>query len=183
MKPSLTWSQDVFKKAYRFAADAHQGQLFPGTELPYLVHISLVCMEVQAALAVENQHDGNLAIQCALLHDVIEDTETTYDQVKTIFGVEVANGVLALTKEKSKPKSERMKDSLTRIRQQPTAVWMVKLADRISNLDRPPEYWTREKKETYREEAGEIYQALQEASPYLALRLKQKIADYRQYLD
>jgi len=39
------WSQDTYIKAYRFAAEAHNGQLVPGTTLPYLMHISMVAME------------------------------------------------------------------------------------------------------------------------------------------
>lgn len=39
------WSQDSYIKACRFAAEAHQGQCVPGTELPYLVHLSMVSME------------------------------------------------------------------------------------------------------------------------------------------
>jgi (p)ppGpp synthase/HD superfamily hydrolase len=71
---NLNWSQETYAKAYRFAAEAHNGQLFPGTELPYIMHVSFVSMEVIAALAQEPELDGNLAVQCALLHDVIEDT-------------------------------------------------------------------------------------------------------------
>ncbi len=67
------WSQETFTNAYRFLAEAHNGQLFLGTELPYIMHISFVSMEVMEALAQEPERDGNLAVQCPLLHDVIED--------------------------------------------------------------------------------------------------------------
>ena len=92
------WSEASYLKAYRFAAEAHQGQLFPGTDLPYLLHISFVSMEIIACLGVEQNHDGDLAIQCALLHDVLEDTEITYSEIEKAFGSQVAQGVLALTK-------------------------------------------------------------------------------------
>ena len=74
----INWSQASYLKAYRFAAEAHKGQLFPGTDLPYLMHISFVSMEIIAGLGAEKNHDGDLAIQCALLHDVIEDTDVTF---------------------------------------------------------------------------------------------------------
>jgi guanosine-3',5'-bis(diphosphate) 3'-pyrophosphohydrolase len=70
----MNWDKETFTKAYRFAEKAHRGQLFPGTQLPYIMHLSFVCMEVMAALAYDPRRDGNLAVQCALLHDVIEDT-------------------------------------------------------------------------------------------------------------
>ena len=91
------WSQDTYIKAYRFAAEAHNGQLVPGTALPYIVHISLVAMEMTAALAVERVNNPNLAVQVALLHDTIEDTDVTYNDLKGQFGIAVADGVMALT--------------------------------------------------------------------------------------
>jgi (p)ppGpp synthase/HD superfamily hydrolase len=78
--------QEAYTKSYRFAAEVHLGQLFPGTELPYIMHVSFVSMEVMAALAHEPERDGNLAVQCALLHDVIEDTDVSYEDVKDVFG-------------------------------------------------------------------------------------------------
>ena len=177
----LCWSQDTYTAAYRFAAKAHRGQTYPGTDLPYLMHLSFVAMEVMAALTVEPDHDGSLAVQCALLHDTIEDTEVTYDLVAQAFGVAVAQGVLALSKDPSVAKAEKMQDSLDRIRQQPPEVWMVKLADRITNLSVPPAYWTESKIVSYRQEAIQIHRALHTASKYLGARLLSRIEAYRQY--
>jgi (p)ppGpp synthase/HD superfamily hydrolase len=176
-----SWSQESYIKALLFAANAHNRQKVPGTELPYLTHLTMVSMEVTAALAVEDGLDGNLAIQCALLHDVLEDTDVAYDALKEIFGESVAKGVLALTKNDNLPKHEKMADSLTRIQQQPREVWMVKLADRISNLQPPPKHWTVEKMQSYQQEACQIYEALHTASPFLAIRLQQKIEGYIKY--
>jgi (p)ppGpp synthase/HD superfamily hydrolase len=172
------WSQEIYIKAYRFAAQAHLGQLLPGTDLPYLMHISFVSMEIIAALGVEKELDGNLAVQCALLHDVIEDTQTSCEQVLMMFGASVAKGVLALSKDNSLVKPQQLGDSLTRIREQPREIWMVKLADRISNLQPPPTHWTIDKIRQYHTEAGEIHTALKDASPYLASRLMEKMKNY-----
>ena len=176
------WSQASYLKAYRFAAEAHQGQLFPGTDLPYLLHISFVSMEIIACLGVEQNRDGDLAIQCALLHDVLEDTEITFSEIKKAFGSQVAQGVLALTKKETLPKAPAMRDSLERIRQQPHEVWLVKLADRITNLAPPPHYWKRDRIERYRVEAQEIHAALHAASYYMGQRLINKIEEYKMYL-
>jgi len=177
--PGITWSQEGYTKAYWFAAKAHNGQLFPGTDLPYLMHVSFVGMEIIACLDIEKYHEGDLAVQCALLHDVIEDTEIEYPEVKREFGQKVAQGVLALTKNKSLPKEQRMKDSLRRIKRQPHEIWMVKLADRITNLAPPPYYWNKDNIERYREEAIEIHNALHDASEYLSDRLEKKIDEYK----
>ncbi|MBE9033071.1 bifunctional (p)ppGpp synthetase/guanosine-3',5'-bis(diphosphate) 3'-pyrophosphohydrolase [filamentous cyanobacterium LEGE 11480] len=176
------WTQADYIKAYRFAAERHNGQKYPGTDLPYITHLSFVCMEVIAALRVSQVESETVAIQCALLHDVIEDTATTYAEVKQEFGAEVANGVMALTKSAALDKPLQMPDSLRRLKQQPAAVQMVKLADRISNLQAPPAHWTTAKMTAYREEAIVIHAALKGANRYLADRLQQKITDYQQWL-
>ena len=175
------WSQEAYLKAFRFAAGAHRGQLVPGTEYPYVVHTGMVAMEVMAALVIEEGLDGNLAVQCALLHDVIEDTGTTFEQVGTAFGLEVADGVLALSKKKSLPAPQRLADSLGRIQERPREVWMVKLADRITNLQPPPAHWTQSKIASYRREAAEILERLGAASGLLAERLAAQIGRYGEF--
>jgi (p)ppGpp synthase/HD superfamily hydrolase len=137
-----SWTQEAYIKALRFAAKAHGGQIVPGTEFPYLAHLSMVAMEVMAALAIEEGLDGDLAVQCALLHDVMEDTQTIFEQVEKEFGLRVAQGVLALSKDSAKDKAEQLGDSLKRIVLTSREVWMVKLADRITNLQPPPSHWT-----------------------------------------
>lgn len=178
------WNPDIYVKAWNFACRAHNGQLVPGTNMPYINHVCTVAME--AATAVARSDDiatPDLLIQCALLHDVIEDTECTYDKVKSEFGEEVAKGVLALSKNVALPtKREQMEDSLSRIKERPREVWMVKMADRISNLQPPPHYWDREKIARYGDEAELILDQLGVANPYLAHRLRQKIAQYAVYL-
>lgn len=172
------WSQDRYLAAWRFAAEAHREQRFPGTDLPYLVHIGAVAMEVMAACAAEAPAEPDLAVQCALLHDTLEDTQTEAFVLEARFGPAVLAGVQALSKDESLCKEAAMGDSLARIRRQPREVWMVKLADRVSNLGPPPGHWTPEKIERYRAEARIILDALGEASPLLAARLVQRIAAY-----
>jgi (p)ppGpp synthase/HD superfamily hydrolase len=172
------WDRELYIKACRFAAQAHLGQIIPGSDLPYLLHLNLVSMEILAALSTEAGHDGDLAVQCALLHDTIEDTDTTYNQIASLFGVRVADGVTALSKNPELEKSQQLSDSLHRIVRQPREIWMVKLADRITNLQPPPIHWDPAKIRRYREEAIEIHTHLQSASPFLAKRLAAKIQNY-----
>ena len=96
---------------------------------------------------------------------------------------EVANGVLALTKDETlTTKREKMLDSLHRIKQQPQEVWVVKMADRFANLGEPPVYWKAEKVKAYRDEARIILDYLAEADEVMAERLEGKIGDYEKYL-
>jgi len=175
----MLWSQKKFIQTYKFAARAHEGQCVPGTKISYVMHLSFVSIEVIAAFRLEPEtHDRDLAVQCALLHDVIEDTSTTYSDVVEQFGTAVADGILALSKDKSLPARLQLSDSLRRIREQPQEVWMVKLADRITNLQPAPDYWTQDKKQRYKEEATEIFETLRDSSGKLAARLLQKINSY-----
>lgn len=135
------WTQEYYIEAYSFAERAHRSynQTITGTDVPYITHPGFVCMEVMAALReTPDVYNENLAIQCAFLHDTIEDTNITYEILAEKFGIEVADGVLALTKDSMLPHGEQMADSLKRIKQQPIEVQMVKLADRISNLRPSP---------------------------------------------
>lgn len=180
----MNWSKELYDKAWQFASQAHQGQKYGGREkgvkVEYIKHIEDVAKEVIETLSHAPEMNGDLAIQCALLHDVIEDTSYTYEDIKQQFGIDVADGVMALTKDHVLPsKEEQMRDSLERIKQQPYEVWMVKLADRIVNLYHPPYYWNEEKIFAYREEALIIHYELKEAHRPLADRLWEKIDKYR----
>jgi len=182
MKKALSWSKEEYIRAYYFAAKAHRGQLFPGTGLPYLIHLSFVSVEIIAVLAVEEVAHPDLAVQCALLHEVIEDTKISYQIVREVFGKEVADGVRSLSKKKEIDELQRLSENLIRIRKQPDEVWMVKLADRISNLQPPPFYWTQAKIKAYWESSKKIHDDLNSASPYLGKRLQEKIQNYEQYI-
>ncbi|HUG53861.1 MAG TPA: bifunctional (p)ppGpp synthetase/guanosine-3',5'-bis(diphosphate) 3'-pyrophosphohydrolase, partial [Vicinamibacteria bacterium] len=105
-------------------------------------------------------------------------TLVTAEQLRAVFGPAVASGVSALSKNKVLPKEQQLEDSLHRIREQPAEVWMVKLADRITNLQPPPAHWSKDKIAGYREEAIAIHTSLGEASSVLAGRLSQKIETY-----
>jgi (p)ppGpp synthase/HD superfamily hydrolase len=182
-----TWSPDVFAKAWHFASLCHAGQTYAGSEegqsFDYLTHVGSVAVELIWALQTTSDADGDLAVQCAVLHDVIEDTDATYALVAENFGRTVADGVMALSKDPTLPtKAEQMADSLRRIREQPREIWMVKMADRIVNLDPPPYYWDDAKIEAYRQEAIVIHDALYAASEVLADRLQKKIKDYQRFL-
>jgi (p)ppGpp synthase/HD superfamily hydrolase len=175
------WDQDLYLRTYKFAAQAHRWQKVPGTRLPYIAHLTWVSMELMAAIAAGEVEERDLALQCALLHDTLEDTFTKYEKLVEEFGKEVAQGVLALTVNKKLPKQERMPDSLKRIREQQREIWMVKLADRITNLQRPPRHWSKGRIREYLGESRLIQHELHAASPFLSERLRVKIGEYVQF--
>lgn len=183
----LNWKQDAYITAWHFAIQAHGNQtcpcIFEGISMPYASHLGSVSMEVIAALNTDPTLNGNLAVQCALLHDTIEDTKVDFTTLEEHFGFEVASGVLALTKNKQFPtKKEQMLDSLERILMQPREIWIVKMADRISNLQPPPFHWDISKRRLYREEAILIHEYLHTANTLLSQRLREKIEEYKKYI-
>ncbi len=177
-------TQDLYQEALKFAGEKHSDQKVPGTNANYLLHISNVAMEVLMAYTIEKNFDIDFAIQTAILHDTIEDTSADFEAIKTNFGDPIANAVQALTKdEKLESKQERMTDSLHRINKLQKEVGLVKIADRITNLQTPPSHWSNDKIARYCEEAKLISRTLSDKNSYLNQRLDSKIAEYEQHIN
>lgn len=171
--------QGKYQKAIRFAGEKHTIQKVPGSEASYMVHVANVAMEIILTYHAAPDFDVEFAVQVALLHDTIEDTEATYDEVKENFGTRIADAVLALSKDrKMASKQERMNDSIRRIVKLEKEVGMVKLADRITNLQPAPKHWNEEKIRNYRSEAQVIYEKLKHCNAYLASRMRFQMEGY-----
>jgi guanosine-3',5'-bis(diphosphate) 3'-pyrophosphohydrolase len=93
----------VLLKALRFAAEKHRDQRRKGTNSsPYINHP----IEVAETLARSGVSDP-VILQAAILHDTIEDTETTPEEIEREFGADVRKMVEEVTDDKSLPKAER----------------------------------------------------------------------------
>lgn len=175
------FSTEIYKEAFSFALKAHKTQTTP-EGLPYSFHIVSVVLEVINSLLLHkvSYDEANIAICCALLHDVNEDTNTRVTDALHVENIDtVIAGVQALTKDETLPTKEaQMRDSLERLKQQPKCVQMVKLADRITNLAPAPDFWNKAKRQAYVDEAKTIYEALKDSNPYLAKKLQSKIDNY-----
>jgi (p)ppGpp synthase/HD superfamily hydrolase len=172
------WDLEIYSDTLHYAATKHNGQMYPGTSLPYIIHPCQVANVVLRAADSYNLFDRNLALQTALLHDVLEDTETSFTELAAKFGERVASGVAALSKNPLLNKKEQMLDSLKRIKQQPQEIWVVKLADRACNLEKPPHYWTAEKCAFYLDEAKIILNTLGEVGGFIVEEIQRKIENY-----
>lgn len=175
--------QTVYQDTIKFVAARHAAinQTIPGTDLPYVVHLSNVAMEIIVASHYSVAGFNTVfAVQLALLHDILEDTQTPELEIKEKFGTAVLDGIKALTKN-DQLTAKKMQDCLARILQQPQEVWAVKIADRITNLQIPPKHWPLEKIRQYRQEAILILETLQGANAYLEHRLNSKIKEYEVY--
>lgn len=142
-----TWDPKRYERALLFAAKAHQHQQYG--DLPYLVHPVMVAGEILATIAVEGMERPNLAMQCALLHDTIEDCGVSPQDLERDIGSMVARCVQALTLQAGIPRARAMQASLQNITAQPAEVWMVKIADRIVNLRPPPARWDLKRRRRY----------------------------------
>jgi len=167
--------------AWYLAARHHEGQRYktpdPNITLLYLTHLGAVMLEAQEAIRKDPELDAELVLICAILHDTLEDTELSEDVLREHFGEQVLAGIKALTKNEELPtKSQQMADSLARIKVQPREIAVVKLCDRIVNMNLPPAHWGEVYIERYRQEAQDILQQLGFASSYLSVRLMEKIA-------
>jgi GTP diphosphokinase / guanosine-3',5'-bis(diphosphate) 3'-diphosphatase len=136
-------------QAISFSAKKHRFQKRKGIDgEPYINHP----IEVANILAnVGKVTDFNI-LTAAVLHDTVEDTETTAEELTNLFGEKVCGIVLEVTDDKSLPKHER---KLLQIEHSPhlsIEAKQVKLADKISNvsdvLNNPPD-WTEERKREY----------------------------------
>ncbi len=176
--------QTLYQQALAFAAPKHEasGQKVKGTHLPYIVHVVDVAMEILVAAPQSGNFDLPFAVQVALLHDTVEDTDTKQEEIEQHFGKEIADAVEALTKNEKLPKKDQIKDSVQRIKKLEKEVWAVKLADRITNLMPPPKAWNQQKIQHYLDDSTMIWEELKESNAYLAARLSEKINEYHQYL-
>ena len=158
-------------KAYKFAEKLHDGQ-YRVSEEPYIIH-PVEVTKILATLKVDTH-----TLMASILHDTIEDTGATKEEIESLFGKDIANGVSALTKNKSLPKEIQMKDSLERIKKQPFEIAIVKVADRMFNIRDRVESWNSEKQEQYKEEARLICEELGELFLPAKEALEEQIEKY-----
>lgn len=165
---------EKFYDVLLFAIKAHQGQKmkFP-SDVDYSAHI--VGVTVTAVNFAKNEDvDMDLLASVALLHDTIEDTNITYQDIENNFGKNVADGVLALTKNEIIEKEHQMGDSLNRIlKLNKKEIAIVKLADRCFNTRCKVESWSNEKQKAYILEAEQICEKI----GFYCLPLKNKILE------
>ena len=133
---------DVIQKAYNFALHAHQDEIRPSGE-PYMAHPIAV-----ATIASQEMGLGSTSICAALLHDVLENTDYTIDDIRNIFGEKIAMIVDGLTKiaggifgDKAQTQAENFKKLLLTMSED-IRVILIKICDRLDNmrhLDKQPE--------------------------------------------
>jgi guanosine-3',5'-bis(diphosphate) 3'-pyrophosphohydrolase len=156
-------------KAAEFAAEKHRHQRRKDAQAsPYINH--------PIALARLLANEGGIAdadVLCAaLLHDTIEDTETTAEELRAEFGEVITAIVLEVTDDKSLSGPERKRLQVEHAPHASHQAKLVKLADKICNLrdllHAPPANWSLERKRAYFQWAGQVVAGVREAHAGLA---------------
>ena len=146
-------------EALDFAAERHSAQRRKGPDAaPYVNHLIEVAMLVARVAQVEDVE----VLMAAVLHDVLEDTPTSRDEVAARFGPRVCRFVEALSDDKSLPRKQRRQITLEHLPEMEALVKVVKLADLTSNIKLLPPNWSDERKLEYlewSESAASICQA------------------------
>lgn len=158
----------AFVKAVAFAADKHRNQRRKDAEAsPYINHP----IALANVLANEGGVDDVTVLCAAVLHDTIEDTETTPEELQAIFGPKVASVVMDVTDDKSVEKSVRKQRQVEHAPHISKEAKLVKLADKICNLRdilaSPPADWSSERKQGYFDWAAKVVAGVRGVHPEL----------------
>jgi len=155
-------------KALAFAAHKHRDQRRKDAEAsPYINH--------PIALADVLVNEGGVTdyeVLCAaLLHDTVEDTATTHEELVDAFGSRIARMVAEVTDDKQLPKQERKRLQIEHAPHLSEGAKQIKLADKISNVrdvtHRPPAKWSLERRKEYLDWTEQGVSGLRGSNPTL----------------
>ncbi len=147
-------------KSIQFAAHKHRDQLRKDGQTPYINHP----IEVAEVLWLEGKVRDPHLVTAAILHDTIEDTETTQEELRGLFGQQILSWVLEVTDDKSLPKEERKRLQIVHAPTASIGAKQIKIADKICNIRdlirRPPAEWPVKRKQEYLRWSDQVVEGL-----------------------
>jgi guanosine-3',5'-bis(diphosphate) 3'-pyrophosphohydrolase len=154
--------------AARFAAEKHAQQKRKGENgEPYFNHL----LEVAELIAASSRDLDVELMMAAFLHDTVEDTGVTLQELEHRFGKDVAALVAEVTDDKSLPKETRKQLQVEHTSEKSPRAQTLKLADKISNLraiiSSPPVGWSLERKQQYFEWARQVVSGIASPNEFL----------------
>lgn len=166
--------------AAAFAAQRHRHQRRKDADAsPYINH-PLALADI---LAREGGVEDGVVIAAALLHDTIEDTETTLEELEVRFGKRVSAIVAEVTDDKSLPKDERKRLQIVTAPAKSKGGKLVKLADKIANLrdlhSAPPADWSDQRKADYFDWARAVVEGLRGVNASLEAAFDEEYRHWR----
>ena len=170
-------------KAAAFAADKHRFQQRKDVEQsPYINHPIAVARILSEVGGVSDED----VLAAALLHDTVEDTDTTEAELTEVFGERISTIVMEVTDDKSLPKLERKQAQVDHAPHLSSAATLVKLADKIANVadigDKPPQGWDETRRREYLDWAETVVENCTEVNADLIRRFREEIAKGRKLL-
>lgn len=152
--------REHYRRAAKFAASKHKGQTRKDGKTPYIAHP----VQVASILSREVKEADPVILLSALLHDTLEDTDTTYDELAHEFGKEVAELVLEVTNDPRLSKQDSKAAQITK-KWSPRAI-KLKMADKTANLrdlvNAPPVGMPKDKKIDYANHARKVIESMRE---------------------
>jgi len=164
--------------ATQFAAERHVAQRRKGgDDIPYINHP----IEVAHIIAQEGKVTTPSILMAALLHDTVEDTDTTIEEVEARFGPVVAGLVAEVTDDKRLTKVERKRLQVETASKKSHGAKIIKLADKTANLrdilNKPPAGWPRERQQQYAQWARAVSVGLKGANAPLEAAMSAAIEE------
>jgi guanosine-3',5'-bis(diphosphate) 3'-pyrophosphohydrolase len=159
--------QALLLDAVAFAAERHRDQRRKDADAsPYINH------PIALASLLKREGIDDIAVLCAaLLHDTLEDTRTSFEELRERFGDAIASIVLEVSDDKGLPKAERKRLQVEHARAASPRAKLVKLADKICNVQdivhAPPANWPVERRREYLRWAKEVVDELRGTHPAL----------------
>ncbi len=178
----MNHSQKLLAAAH-FAATRHRDQRRKDVEsTPYINHpIEVALLLAQAGV------DDTDSLLAALLHDTVEDTETTFEEIEARFGSHVRSLVEELTDDKARPKAERKQLQVDNAPKKSEEAKRIKLADKTANVRsmtiESPATWPTERKLEYLDWAEQVVSGLRGANAILEQAFDQAVEEARTRLN
>jgi guanosine-3',5'-bis(diphosphate) 3'-pyrophosphohydrolase len=179
----ISGETSLILKAVKFSADKHRSQRRKDRdESPYINHP----IEVAEMLLRVGQVNDPEIIAAALLHDTIEDTKTTPEEIEKEFGAKVLSLVMEVTDDKSLPKERRKQLQVETAPHKSTGAKHIKIADKISNLRDithfPPADWSLQRRSEYVDWSERVVAGLRGVNRPLEELYDQTLAEARKRL-
>lgn len=173
------WQKEEIYKVVLYATEAfnRKYQIYDENRKVFTAHFTLVALNA-LNFSMEEDVDREFLMKVAILHDVIEDTDVTYEDLVKEFGKKVADGVLSLSRDEKIEYEKQIPECIERIKRQPKEVAIVKMADRLYNIREPFITWSKEKIAKYKIESQFICDELGYACENLKNELQTAIDNY-----
>ncbi len=156
-------------EAVQFAAEKHKHQRrkdFAAT--PYINHPIRV-----AAILNETGHHDVVVLCAAILHDTVEDTDTSSEELAERFGTDVSDIVMEVTDDKRLPKAERKRLQVEHAKDLSFGAGLVKISDKIANMENiitnPPVGWSVDRQQAYFDWSHDVVYNIQNRDKELEL--------------